>query len=370
MTKFSYLRFGNLPFSFDALPLDLTNYVEHVVRRRSIRAISRDLGCSASTVLRRIRKIENRRDDRLYDEAVEALTEICALARVPAQLEFDFMPKPAVQNLETDEDIIASEARRILRRLCEKEAFLAMHPGYQNAAVFKELVPGKTTRIAVVAVAVARAFVLREWIEPKNQGKLSTYQITSVGRIALKRLIAEEKATRTESSNPFAEQHQEFGKRSVKLPGEDKPTTVRYNLAESPLSLLAKKKDKWGQEYLSPDLLEAGERLREDFERAHLGTRVAQNWERFLSGVSTPIGTAETGGSDAARQRVLKALEVLGPGLGDVVLRVCCYLEGLERAEKRLGWSARSGKVVLKIALTRLAYFYGISQEGYERKAC
>ena len=54
-------------------------------------------------------------------------------------------------------------------------------------------------------------------------------------------------------------------------------------------------------------------------------------------------------------------MEALGPGLSDVVFRVCCFLEGLETAEKRLGWSARSGEVVLKIALERLAAHYRIA---------
>ena len=45
-------------------------------------------------------------------------------------------------------------------------------------------------------------------------------------------------------------------------------------------------------------------------------------------------------------------------GLGDVVLRCCCHLEGLESAEKHMGWSARSGKVVLRIALQRLRRHY------------
>ena len=55
--------------------------------------------------------------------------------------------------------------------------------------------------------------------------------------------------------------------------------------------------------------------------------------------------------------RVAKAMEALGPGLSDIVFRICCFLEGLETAEKRLGWSARSGKVVLKIALERLRHY-------------
>ena len=41
-----------------------------------------------------------------------------------------------------------------------------------------------------------------------------------------------------------------------------------------------------------------------------------------------------------------------------MVLRCCCYLEGLEVAEKRMGWSARSGKIVLRIALMRLRRHY------------
>jgi len=63
-------------------------------------------------------------------------------------------------------------------------------------------------------------------------------------------------------------------------------------------------------------------------------------------------------GPEGARARVAHALKDLGPGLSDVVLRCCCFLEGLESAEKKLGWSARSGKIVLRIALMRLRQHY------------
>jgi len=115
----------------------------------------------------------------------------------------------------------------------------------------------------------------------------------------------------------------------------------------------------------------AAERLREDFELAQMGPRVAQNWDNFLT-AGSDIGGPSQGGTaggapSAARERVAKALRYLGPGLGDVgpglgdvALRCCCYLEGLETAEKRMGWSARSGKIVLRIALQRLRQFYEI----------
>ncbi len=353
----------------DGLPVGLQNYLKHVVEGRSIRSIARAEACSASTVLRRIRKIESRRDDPLVDEALDALAALLAATQPEQQLELCLMPNTATPTIETSEDTIKREARRILRRLCEKDAFLLVSPSMEFAAVFKELVPGKMTRIARVNREVARVFALNEWMQTRSNGNISKYYITPVGRTALKRLIVEEKKTRETKNTAFQEQHQVFGERTVRDYTSGKAETVRYNLAESPLSLLAKKKDKNGVEYLSPDLLEAGERLREDFERAHLGARVAQNWERFLTGVSTPIGSATSGGSDVSRQRVVDALHNLGPGLGDIVLRVCCFLEGLEKAEKRLGWSARSGKVVLRIALVRLADFYGITSMEEYREA-
>lgn len=122
---------------------------------------------------------------------------------------------------------------------------------------------------------------------------------------------------------------------------------------------------------MSEELIEAGERLREDFEIAQLGPRVAQNWERFLTGDARGNFSQSAGGDGAshARERVARALAALGPGLADIAFRVCCFLEGLEKAEKRLGWSARSGKVVLKISLQRLANHYGLASSAPERKA-
>ena len=55
----------------------------------------------------------------------------------------------------------------------------------------------------------------------------------------------------------------------------------------------------------------------------------------------------------------------LGPGLSDVALRCCCFLEGLEPTEKAMGWSARSGKIVLRIALERLKRHYAETQGRY-----
>ena len=69
----------------------------------------------------------------------------------------------------------------------------------------------------------------------------------------------------------------------------------------------------------------------------------------------------------ASRQRVLQALDAVGPELASILIDVCCHLLGLTEAEKNHGWPQRSGKVILQIALTRLARYYGISNSLLQR---
>ncbi len=269
----------------------------------------------------------------------------------------------------TDERIINREARRILRRLCETEALLVLASDMEKAVVLRPGPAGEQTRTAVVDRAVAIAFALRDWVQPIELGRLAKYRVTTAGKSALKRLIEEDRQRRmaegrapafAESQSPFQAQHRDWGERAITDDTGTKRMT-RVNLAETPLATLARRKGPDGKPFLTPDLVQVGERLREDFERSQMGPRVGQNWDRFLTGVDrggllNDAGIGE--GPREARQNVSDALDALGPGLSDIVMRVCCFLEGLESAEKRLGWSARSGKIVLKIGLQRLADFY------------
>lgn len=363
-----------------ALPEALLSYLDHTGGGLSLRALARRNGCHASKVMRQVRRYENRRDDPLMDEALEALTRAglpagkgwapsacLSTSRTMSRKEPDPMSAPqrhpAQPHPLADETLIAREARRVLRRLAESGAVLAVAADMEKSAVLRNLPDGRSLRTAVVDRQVAQAFVLRDWIACRKPGRVASYELTAAGRAALKRMVDEDARNAApglaEAPTPFADQHRIWSERRVE--GGDGPRRIRYNLAESPIAVLGRRRDKEGKPFLEPELVQAAERLREDFELAQMGPRVAQNWDRFLTGSDRGGFRPDSGmaeGPARARDRVAAALRDLGPGLGDVALRVCCFLEGIETAERRMGWAARSGKIVLRIALMRLRRHY------------
>lgn len=361
------------PIPPDWVPVPTRQYLAHTAQGLSLRDIARATGEAPSTICRRVRRIEGRRDDPLLDEALTLLGQTAGPPDDPdPDPDQDPMakePLPMTAPFRSplgDEGTIASEARRILRRLCETDAVLAVAADLDKAVVLRPGPDGEQTRTAVVDRKIALAFAVKDWIACLKPGRIARYTITAAGKSALRRLLDEDRKRRqdalgfADAATPFQAQHALWGRAQV-AEGGGRSRKLRVNLAESPLAVLARRRGTDGKVFLTPDLVQAGERLREDFERAQMGPRVGQNWDRFLTGGDrggflNDSGLAE--GPRAARQRVSDALDDLGPGLSDVVLRVCCFLEGMESAEKRLGWSARSGKIVLKIGLQRLLRHY------------
>jgi hypothetical protein len=133
------------------------------------------------------------------------------------------------------------------------------------------------------------------------------------------------------------------------------PRSVRINLAESPLGWL------FSRDLVSRRQFDAGERLRADWERAQLAPRVTMAWD------AAPVSRGR-GGSAAgldlngaqldAKRRFDSAVAAAGPGLADILWRIVCAGEGMREAESALGWPARAGKLVLTLALDRVADFY------------
>jgi hypothetical protein len=84
-------------------------------------------------------------------------------------------------------------------------------------------------------------------------------------------------------------------------------------------------------------------------------------WEPVRIRGTREHGLATSERQVAARQRFAGAIAAAGKGLEDILWRVVCACETVTAAEKGLEWPARSGKLVLRIALERVADFYRIT---------
>jgi hypothetical protein len=143
----------------------------------------------------------------------------------------------------------------------------------------------------------------------------------------------------------------------VRGPRRRAARSVTINKVESPLGWL------FTRGKLTRRQFDAGEQLRSDWERGGLAPNVTMKWD------AAPVGR-QRGGSGGradllasqidARARFDAAVDAAGPGLCDVLWRVVCSGEGMREAETALGWPARAGKVVLCLALDRVADFYRI----------
>ncbi len=168
-------------------------------------------------------------------------------------------------------------------------------------------------------------------------------------------------AARDNEPNRFQRRHLDLERRSVD--GADGTIEVLANAAESPLAWLRRRRGADGRPLIDDAAFAAGERLRADIDRAGLLPRVTLDWTRQPSGGAR--GPAEVADATLdARGRVDAAARAVGRDLAGLLIDVCGFLKGLETVERERGWPARSAKVVLVIALARLAEHYGYAAEA------
>ena len=162
----------------------------------------------------------------------------------------------------------------------------------------------------------------------------------------------EQKDPRILAEKPLPQDGWERGKARARK----RPTrSVTVNLSESPLGWLH------ARGHLTDRQFDAGEKLRMDWERANLSPNITMRWS--VAPAASNRGPSsdmlnQTEAQIAAKQRFDQAMDFVGKDLSDISWRVICGGEGVPQAEKDLGWPARSGKLVLKIALDRLGDFY------------
>ena len=328
------------------------HYLAHTEDGLSIRALARATNSHPSTILRQVRRFEGRRDDPLIDAALKALADQSGPSKIkPGRVENDS---------SLSQERIDQEAKRILRRLCEPRAVLAVAREIDTAVVVRELDDGEPLKTAQVDREIAQAMALKSWIAcPDEAGRVRRYFITNAGRAALRRLTAADENRAQGFTDYPAEQDPDLAKWEFPKESDGMRSRARYYATESPLIGLSRRRGKDGTPFISAELIKAGESLREDFELAQINGAAAQDCAQVVAISMSKDDIDKTPpAARAARDRLAAAMADLGPGLGDVALRCCCLLEGLEQTEKSLGWSARSGKIVLRIALQRLRVHY------------
>jgi hypothetical protein len=127
---------------------------------------------------------------------------------------------------------------------------------------------------------------------------------------------------------------------------------LKANLGESPLAWLARRGG------LEPVEAAAGERLREDFQKAGTVGRLTMDWDAQPRSAGGGQRLEPALRARAAKDRIAAALAAVGPGLREILERVCLAETALQAAERELGLPRRAGKAVLKLALRRLAIHY------------
>lgn len=316
-----------------AVPVATRNYLAHVEKGQTIRALAKEADVHPSTVLRRVRRVEALRDDPLLDAALRRLA-------TPQRTEFaDPDPDAALRR----------QAAAVLRQLGDPGTVLAIARDMEKGVVAREGPEGEPIRLGVVERSLAEEMAVRGWIATTSvESKVQRYRITHKGRQAVR------------GGRPRASGLEEEGAVFVGPAGDDdRLHHMRSGLLDTPLQNLSRRRDENGDPFLTRELVAAGERLQDDYELAVERGERLPDWDEFLEDLPD-AGLAPVAPGQRPGDRLLRALRELGPGLADAALRCCCLLEGLEMVEKRMNWSARSGKVVLRLALWRLQTHYRI----------
>ncbi len=204
------------------------------------------------------------------------------------------------------------------------------------------------------------------WIEPASEGW--GWKITRAGAAVVRAARASRIAVRAAVSEPCSEA---LAKPSTRSSAErsrgSRQESARETAREAGGSLawLHSRRDKDGQPLISVEQLAAGERLAGDLWRARMTPRVTSVW----TGVPGDAGSrraAPGAGVDiadgviAAKVRVERALKAVGPEFAGPLIDVCGHMRGLDDIERINGLPMRSGKMLLRTALTRLARHYGL----------
>ena len=254
--------------------------------------------------------------------------------------------------------VLSRDAQRLLRTLAPRDNYAVADPAQEDAVIVRATRRGIAVSAGRFKMAAANELLRQDLIARTPTAGRERFELSEAGEAHLRRKDAA-------FDHAFLAQHQELVAAQAEVDGVK--TWVTLDALESPLDWLRRRKDRSGEPLIDEASYQAGERLRRDLTLAAMLPRVTANWDaavasRGRSGRGDPADAHDT--AIAARQRATMALDAVGPDLADLLIDLCGFLKGLETIERDRGWPARSGKVVAKLALARLADHYGLERSA------
>ena len=248
---------------------------------------------------------------------------------------------------------VSQEQERLLKLLAPEGAVARVEDGV--AVVFGRK-RGVSLRIGSVQATVAAELVSEGALDQRKARTCLELTINEAGLARLRRIALGSGGDR------FAGQHFSIGECRD---GSNEQVMLTVNEAESPLLWLRRRKGKAGHELIGDAEFAAGERLRSELTRARMLPRLTADWERpAIAGTGGGAGLNPTESMIVAKQRADAALSAVGPEFSGLLMDVCGFLKSIDQIERERGWPVRSAKVVLVLALQRLARHYGYSNEA------
>ena len=249
-------------------------------------------------------------------------------------------------------DYLDAQAESLLACLSQPSAEAFADPTEAGMVIVRRTTPaGVTVGAGRFSASAAQALV---------QNDLAAWSALHPGRTVLRLTetgLAHRRRRAAAPADSFRHQHGDLALVTVET--ENGPARVRLDTEESPLDWLRRRKDRDGTPPIDAAVYDAGQRRRADMARAGLLPGITARWDAHRGGPSSPAEA--TGRMTGARQGLRHAFDAVGAELSDVLIDLCGFLKGLELIERERRWPPRSAKVVLRLALSRLADHYGLA---------
>lgn len=255
------------------------------------------------------------------------------------------------------------EARIILQIMLKKPHLIKKLP-LGEVALYKN----KTTQLVFVRKIPQ---ILIEYMNKNKWLKLKdgTYKHTEAGRVWVSEFIyfldLDKQANKL---------RQQVDNHSPQSSIQEKTLKQVPNMAlclddeASPILKLFNRQRNVAHRYLNEIHLQAGQKLFKLFVSANLQPHITMDWDRLKSVPQNHyMGSKDSGFSEQAyiaRRQLYESLAHVGEEFSTILVEICLFGNGLEATEKAMHWPARSGKLLLTMALDRLAEYYQLNLDN------